>query len=105
MFSDPSSNVAKYDPDRLAHDRHQRQLHRLPAAPSPKDLEQDARLRALEQENHKLECYVTALVQVMRNAGIVAGRQLEAIVIESQPAHAHTWRRDASSSGEPRHHA
>ena len=86
MFSDPFSNVIKSDPDQIAFNRHHRQLHRLPAAPSRKELEQDARLRSLERENRRLECYVTALVQIMRNAGLIGGRQVQAIVVETQCA-------------------
>ena len=37
------------DPDALEQDRHFRQSHRPAAAPSPKDVDQDTRIAALEQ--------------------------------------------------------
>jgi hypothetical protein len=83
MFSNPDI-IPESENDQIARERHERQQRRVNPAPSLKDIEQDTRIRLLERENRKLECYVTALVEVMRNAGIVGERQVQAIAAGSQ---------------------
>jgi|ERR1700722_374576 hypothetical protein len=53
------------DPDALEQDRHFRQSHRPPAAPSKKDIEQDALIHALEHETRELRIYVAALIRLL----------------------------------------
>jgi hypothetical protein len=51
----------------LQQDRHFRQSHRPAAAPSQKDVDQDTRIAALEQETRELRIYVAALIRLLCN--------------------------------------
>ncbi len=46
-------------------ERRLRQSARPPAAPSQKDIEQDAAIRALERETRELRVYVAALIRLL----------------------------------------
>ncbi len=66
--------------DNVAHERKLRQIRRPAAAPSRKDLAQDAHIRTLEQENHELKIYLTALVRLLVRKGTVSREEIEELV-------------------------
>ncbi len=66
--------------DDLAHERRLRQIRRPAAAPSRKDLVQDAQIRTLEKENHELKIYLTALVRLLVRKGTVSREEIEELV-------------------------
>lgn len=64
----------------VAHERRLRQIRRPAAAPSRKDLAQDAQIRTLEVENHELKIYLTALVRLLVRKGTVSRQEIEELV-------------------------
>ncbi|HWE03269.1 MAG TPA: hypothetical protein VG326_12745 [Tepidisphaeraceae bacterium] len=98
MLSEIYSETFEDQATQLAYERRERQAHRVPPAPSPKDIEQDSRLRGLERENRKLQCYLSALVEIMRNAGMIGDEQIRAI------ANGAEWAKKSLPAAD-RHHA
>ncbi len=72
--------------DVLEHERRLRQIRRPAAAPSRKDLAQDARIRTLERENHELKIYLTALVRLRVRKGTVSRSEIEELVALAERA-------------------
>lgn len=68
--------------DAIAADRHARQLHRVPAAPSPREIAQRRVLRRLEKENKRLKTYMAGLVGILKAKGVLGRREIEALVAE-----------------------
>jgi hypothetical protein len=68
------------DADDLELDRQLRQARRPAAAPSKKDIEQDAQIRSLEQETRELRIYVAALIRLLAQKETVAPSEVDALV-------------------------
>jgi hypothetical protein len=63
-----------------ARERQTRQSLRLPAAPSPKDIEQDALIHALERETRELRIYVAALIRLLGRKEMIDPAEMDALV-------------------------
>ena len=63
--------MVEEESDELAVDRRLRQAHRPAAAPSRKDIEQDAKIREVERENLRLKGGLAALVHVLMEKGVM----------------------------------
>jgi hypothetical protein len=68
------------DPDALEQERHFRQANRPPAAPTSKDIEQDARIHALEYETRELRIYVAAMVRLLENNGAISQEEKSVLI-------------------------
>jgi hypothetical protein len=68
------------DPEYMEIERHARQVQRPAAAPSKKDIEQDAQIRALEQETRELRIYVAALIRLLGQKESIAPSEVEALI-------------------------
>lgn len=66
--------------DDLKIDRELRQSIRPPAAPSRKDIEQDARIRFLEQETRELRIYVAALIRLLAQKETIGAGEVEGLI-------------------------
>ena len=65
--------------DDAARERDFRQSSRPPAAPSRKDIEQDAQIRALQSETRELRIYVAALIRLLAQNQTITSAELEAL--------------------------
>jgi hypothetical protein len=68
----------------LATERQRRQLHRPAAAPSAKDIEQDAHLRQVEHENLRLKGCFAALVHVLMEKGIMDENDVREVIEDAR---------------------
>lgn len=68
------------NPNSLEFDRQLRQSMRYPAAPSKKDTEQDAQIRALERETRELRTYVAALIRLLAQKETIGPEEVEGLI-------------------------
>jgi hypothetical protein len=72
--------MADSDSDDVEIDRRVRQSLRLPAAPTQKDIEQDAMIRSLKRETQELRIYVAALVRLLAQKETLAPAEVEELI-------------------------
>jgi hypothetical protein len=66
--------------DDAAREREFRQSTRPAAAPSRKDIEQDAQIRALQRETRELRIYVAALIRLLGQNQTIAPAEMDALM-------------------------
>src|ERR1700710_713643 len=78
LFNDET--LDRTEIDKIARDRLERQAHRVAPAPSPKDIAQDAQIRALQAENKELKIYLAQLVRTMVDHDLVTKDDVKELV-------------------------
>lgn len=83
MLAQLYAAMVQEESDHSVDERHVRQVRRPAAAPSPKDIEQDSRIRALERENQTLKAYVAGLLELLVRKGAIEPADIETLRVEA----------------------